>query len=207
MNVLVLAPHPDDEAIGCGGALCLHADKGDHIAVVFLTSGELGLKHLPKDEAWKIREHEARSAARILGVSDLTFLRCRDWQLDDDIAQAAAGLRPILERERPQTIYLPHPGESHPDHKAAVRIAETGLQELGLSPQLRAYEVWTPISEHDDVVDVTRVWDRKLSAVRAHVSQITQWPYERAIHGLNQFRGAMAGRCEFAEVFKKLDNT
>jgi len=204
MNVLVLAPHPDDEAIGCGGTLCLHAEKGDHIAVVFLTSGELGLKHLPKHEAWKIRETEARVSARILGVHDLTFLRCRDWQLEEDIPQAAEGLRPILGRERPQIIYLPHPQEWHPDHKAAVPIARTCLEGLSLSPQLRAYEVWTPIPEHDDVVDITRVWERKLSALRAHTSQITQWPYERAILGLNQFRGAMAGKCEFAEVFKTL---
>ena len=204
MNVLVLAPHPDDEAIGCGGALCLHADKGDRVAVVFLTSGELGLKHLPRDEAWKIRETEARAAAKILGVHDLTFLRGRDWQLDEDIPQMAAALRPVLERELPQIIYLPHSQEWHPDHKASVRITKTCLQELSLSPELRAYEVWTPIQEHDDVVDITHVWERKLSAIRAHASQIATWPYERAARGLAQFRGAMAGKCEFAEVFKRL---
>ena len=61
MNILILAPHPDDETIGCGGTLCLHAARGDYVSAVFLTSGELGLKHLPKKEAWAIRESEARS--------------------------------------------------------------------------------------------------------------------------------------------------
>ena len=65
MNVLVVAPHPDDETIGCGGTLCLHQQRGDRVVVVFLTSGELGLKHLPPQEAWTIREKEANAAARI----------------------------------------------------------------------------------------------------------------------------------------------
>src|SRR5262245_53820246 len=108
MNVLVLAPHPDDETIGCGGALCLHAAKGDRVVVTFLTSGELGLKHLPREEAWKIREGEAQAAAKILGVHELMFLRCRDWDLGEDLSQAVERLRPILERERPDLIYLPH---------------------------------------------------------------------------------------------------
>ena len=63
MNIMVIAPHPDDESIGCGGTICLHTAKGDHVSVVFLTSGELGLKHLPPEEAWKIREQEAAKAA------------------------------------------------------------------------------------------------------------------------------------------------
>src|SRR4051794_19754367 len=109
MNVLVIAPHPDDEAIGCGGALCLHARRGDRVSVVFLTSGELGLKHLPKAKAWSIREQEARKAAKVLRVSRLHFLRCSDWTLDQEFRKAAKLLRPILKQAQPGLIYLPHP--------------------------------------------------------------------------------------------------
>ena len=200
MNILVFAPHPDDETLGCGGALCLHADKGDRLAVVFLTSGELGLKHLPKEQAWKIRETEARAAAKILGVNELEFLRCRDWEMNEDLSEPLQLLRPIIQRQQPDLIYLPHPLEWHPDHKAVIRIVE----QLNVSVELRGYEVWSPMPEHDHVVDITAVWERKVAALRCHASQLATWPYERAMHGLAQFRGAMAARCDFAEVFKKL---
>jgi len=75
MNILVIAPHPDDETIGCGGALCLHAAKGDRVVVVFLTSGELGLKELAPAKAWQVRESEAQAAAKHLGITRLEFLR------------------------------------------------------------------------------------------------------------------------------------
>src|SRR5687767_8382251 len=66
MIVLVIAPHPDDECIGCGGAICRHVQRGDKVHAVFLTSGELGLKELPREQAWQMREEEARNAAKIL---------------------------------------------------------------------------------------------------------------------------------------------
>src|SRR5215203_5449897 len=97
VNVLVLAPHPDDEAIGCGGTLIRHAKQGDRVTAVFLTSGELGLKHLAPDLAWSIREREAQEAARVLGLADLRFLRCPDWFLGEHVEEAAAALQPILE--------------------------------------------------------------------------------------------------------------
>ena len=70
MKVLIIAPHPDDESIGCGGTLCLHGGRGDSMAAVYLTSGELGLKHLPREQARLTREREAEKAARMLGRED-----------------------------------------------------------------------------------------------------------------------------------------
>ena len=96
MNILVIAPHPDDETIGCAGTLCRHVAAGDRVAVVFLTSGELGLKHLPARKAWKIREAEARAAARLLGIARLDFFRLPDWTVGDHLRKAARLLRPIL---------------------------------------------------------------------------------------------------------------
>ena len=127
MNVLVIAPHPDDEAIGCGGAICLHQERGDRVTAVFLTSGELGLKHLSRDEAWRVREGEAETAAEVLGIAALVFLRLPDWDMDEAVDDAAMALRPVLERDPPDMVYLPHPGEWHPDHRAALPIVRAAL--------------------------------------------------------------------------------
>ena len=205
MNVLVLAPHPDDEVLGCGGALCRHTAAGERVAVVFLTSGELGLKHLPRDEAWRIREREARAAARILGLANVEFLRGPDWGLAEAKATIARELRAILQREKPEIIYLPHPDDWHPDHQATLPLLRLALAHSGLkTPELRAYEVWTPLPEFDHVVDITALMPRKLKALRAHKSQLGEFDYVRAVKGLNQFRGALAAKRPFAEVFQTL---
>ncbi|MDE3066735.1 MAG: PIG-L family deacetylase [Verrucomicrobiota bacterium] len=205
MNVLVMAPHPDDEVIGCGGALCLHARRGDRISAVFLTSGELGLKKRPREEAWKIREAEARRAAKILGLSALHFLRQPDWTLGEHVTAAAAALYPILQQQKPGLIYLPHPQEWHPDHQAALAIVRRALRRGGMAPpKLRGYEVWTPMSRFDEVEHISAVMARKLRALRAHRSQLAEFDYVQAVRGLNQFRGALAARTRFGEVFQLL---
>jgi LmbE family N-acetylglucosaminyl deacetylase len=201
MNVLVVAPHPDDEALGCGGTLCLHADKGDRAVAAFLTSGELGLKHLPPEEAWRTREAEAEAAGDVLGLAQLDFLRCPDWYVSDNIEEAATRLRPIIEREAPDVIYLPHAEEWHPDHKAALPVVQAAIRDTGMRPALLAYEVWTPLHEYDRVEDISAVVERKLQAVRCYASQLNGFRYDRAAHGLAQYRGALAGRCMYAEVF------
>ena len=206
MNVLVIAPHPDDESIGCGGALCLHARRGDRLTVVYLTSGELGLKHLPRAHAWRTREREATQAAKILGVAKLFFLRLADWFVGDAIEKGAAKLRPILKRTKPGLVYLPHEQDWHPDHKAALPMLRAAWQASGIAPPaVRAYEVWTPLVEHDQVEDISAVMRRKLRALQAHKSQLKEFDYVRAVSGLNQFRGALAARRPFAEVFQSVD--
>jgi LmbE family N-acetylglucosaminyl deacetylase len=115
-------------------------------------------------------------------------------------------LSPILRRELPQLIYLPHPGEWHPDHQAALPLLRAALERSRIpQPALRAYEVWTPLQQFDHVENISRVMPRKLRALRAHRSQLAEFDYERAMRGLNQYRGALAGKCRYAEVFQSLD--
>jgi N-acetylglucosamine malate deacetylase 1 len=204
MRLLVIAPHPDDETLGCGGTLCRHAEAGDHICLVFLTSGELGLKQHPRETAWSIRETEARTAAGILGASELHFLRCSDWMLGEEVSRASGLLKPIVSAQNPDLIYLPHPEEDHPDHQAALRVLRAALRHRRRPPRLRGYEVWTPMNRFDHVQDITRFMSRKLKALRAHQSQLGEFDYVRAVTGLNQFRGVTAARSRFAEVFKDL---
>ncbi|HXJ38861.1 MAG TPA: PIG-L deacetylase family protein [Bryobacteraceae bacterium] len=207
MNVLVVAPHPDDESIGCGGTICIHAGRGDRVAVIFLTSGEFGLQNLPVEEARRVRERESEDAARILGISSATFLRRRDHGLEEEIEEAAQALKPILERECPEIVYLTHERDFHPDHRASVSIVQTALRISGIpSPALLSYEVLTPVAEYDRVEDISPVMERKLRAVRAHRSQVRQFQYDRAVRALNRFRGVVAGAGRYAEAFRCTDS-
>jgi len=129
--------------------------------------------------------------------------------LKEDVQGAAEVLRPILERAAPDLIYLPHPAEWHPDHQAALPVLLAALKGSSLSvPALRGYEVWSPLTQYQQVEDVSSVMRRKIRAVRAHRSQIQgEFNYERAVTGLNQYRGVLAGKCAYAEVFQDLSPT
>src|SRR6185312_5681439 len=107
-----------------------------------------------------------------------------------------AGLRAIVEEERRQRIYLPHEGDEHPDHKAALPMVRRALR--GVGQFLHAYEVWTPLPFYDEVKDASAVMGRKLEAIRCYRSQIDYYRYDRAAEGMAQYRGAIAGRCDYA---------
>ena len=202
MNILAVAPHPDDESIGCGGTLRRHVERGDRVVAVFLTSGELGIESLPPAEARAIREEEAAEAAEILGLAAIEFLRLPDWFLGDDIPRAAVALAPILQREHPGILYAPHLGETHPDHRASIPIVRAALS---LAPvpalALRTYEIWTPLAVYEEVEDITETMAHKLRAIRRYHSQLASFRYDRAVRGLGAYRGALAAKCEYAEVF------
>ena len=205
MNVLIIAPHPDDEVIGCGGTVRLRVDSGDRVSAAFLTSGELGLKHLPRAKAWKVREAEARKAAKVLGLKKLYFLRQPDWMLGQHAKAVANALSPVLQAETPAVIYLPHPLDGHPDHQTTLGILRATLKRCrGLKPDLLGYEIWSPMTSHTTAVDVSKVMKLKLRALRMHRSQLNGFDYVRAVTGLNQYRGELTGECRFAEVFQSL---
>jgi LmbE family N-acetylglucosaminyl deacetylase len=204
-RVLVIAPHPDDESIGCGGAICLHVERGDRVRVVFLTSGERGIEGADAETARVVREAEAAEALAVLGVEQRDSLRLQDLGVADNLASGARRLAEILEAHPPDLIYLPHPEEVHPDHEAALPLIRSAVGQAfrdGPWPELRAYEVWTPMARYDWPEDISRHMGRKLQAVRCYRSQLRAFRYDRAVRGLNQYRGCLAARCRFAEVFR-----
>jgi LmbE family N-acetylglucosaminyl deacetylase len=181
--------------------LALAAAAGETTSAVFLTSGELGLEELPADEARALREAEAEKAAEILGLAKVTFLRHPDWFLADASAQVARYLRKLMEREAPTDLLCPHPDEWHPDHAATATIVRDALGDAGGGLRLQTYEVWTPMTCFDEVNDISTVMETKLTALRAYRSQLSKFSYEDAVEGLDRFRGALAARCRYAEVF------
>lgn len=209
-RVLVIAPHPDDEAIGCGGTIGLHRRRGDPVHVVFLTSGERGMTGLSDQAARSIREAEAEEAGRILGVGRIDFLRLPDLGLDRQIQPGSRQLRAILEAHPSDFIYLPHPEESHPDHEATLPIVREVLARLtdrSALPELRAYEVWSPMTRFDWVEDISQTMRQKLLAVRRYKSQLAVFRYDHAVRGLNRYRGILAGGSSYAEAFRYCPST
>jgi N-acetylglucosamine malate deacetylase 1 len=198
-RVLVVSPHPDDETLGCGGVLRQHAEAGDEVRVVFLTSGEHGGHDLPPTEAGPLREKEALRAADILGIGQVEFWRHRDGALKATKGLAER-LRGLIRGDGVDFIYAPHAQEMHPDHRAAARIT---LRAAGAGPEIRFFEVWTPLARMDDVIDITAQIDVKMAAIRAYESQCRVMPFDEAFLGLARYRGEMFSwpDGQYAEVF------
>ena len=205
-RILVLAPHPDDEAIGCGGTLCRHVQAGDEVHVVFLTSGEKGGHGRSEAETVRVREGEARAAAKILGIAHLEFWHEPDGHLRATPA-AVGKLRAKLKAFRPDVIYVTHDKEMHPDHRGAVRLLRRALKAAGgKRPDVLMYEVWTPTQKLDEIVDISPFLKTKLAAVRTYRSQCAVVGFVEAVRGLNRYRGELHSwpGGDYAEVFTRL---
>jgi LmbE family N-acetylglucosaminyl deacetylase/glycosyltransferase involved in cell wall biosynthesis len=201
-RLLVLAPHPDDEVIGCGGVVAQHLREGRKVLVVVATDG--GQAGSPSE-----REEESRRALdRVGGGAEVVFLRFRDRLLDD----MAAG--PIAERIAdflPDLILAPSPIEIHPDHLALSRIFCELLQRdeklwaaLAVS-RVAFYEVGQPIRPNA-LVDISDVAEEKYAAIAEHVSQIKTRDYVSYARGLNAYRAmTLSAETKFAEAYYVVD--
>jgi N-acetylglucosamine malate deacetylase 1 len=182
--VLVLAPHPDDETIGCGGALVRHVAAGDRVTVVVATSG--GATGGGAGVVAAARERECRAACAELGVGEPVFLRLPDGGLAGCVDQLATALR-TLGRDA-ATVYVPALVDPHRDHRAAA----LAVARAGLDADVLGYEVWSP-APADVALDVTAVWPRKEGALRCYPVALAAVDYVTATAGLAAYRGVTAG--------------
>ncbi len=120
-NVLVVAPHPDDEMFGCGGAIARHSASGDRVEVLNVTRGS---SELWPDDAVEQTRREALEANKVLGVAQVRFLDFPSPKLDMIPMHALAdSIRTVVLELRPHIVYIPHGGDLHHDHKAVHQSA------------------------------------------------------------------------------------
>jgi N-acetylglucosamine malate deacetylase 1 len=174
LDLLVLAAHPDDAELSCGGWLALAAARGQATGVVDLTAGELATNGTPQ-----LRAAEAAEAARILGLAVRENLGLPDCGVADQVAPIVE----VIRRLQPALLVAPWVEDRHPDHAATGQLARRAGFLAGLvrfRPELGA--PWRPsrvihyAQAHDVrpdfVVDITAAIDAKRRSVRAHHSQV-----------------------------------
>lgn len=198
-RVLVIAPHPEDDILGCGGTIVLHRQLGHSVNILYLTDGEKGIPSLSTVEACQRRKEETLKAREFLDVQEtqLHFLHFPDG----DMINHAGGnyeFRMLLESINPDVIYVPSFLEMHEDHYAANIFLKNNLVQ---STSIAAYEIWTP-QIPNRLVNITPVMDQKRSAMQEHASQHEILDYPDAIEGLNRYRAGMYNNgIQYAEAF------
>lgn len=203
-RVVVVAPHPDDETLGCGGSIALHRMQGDPVAVIVVFDGALGA--VGADGAER-REAECRAAARELLDPDLEFWRLPEGHVPSthDIEAATTRLVARFFELRAERVYAPWPGDDHPDHRVVASCVLAAVARMGAqAPEVWGCEVW---SDHAAaiVVDVSAAHERKLRALACHASQAADGALEAACRSRLERRARVfQGRASGAEAFVRL---
>ncbi len=185
--VAILAPHPDDESLGCGGSIAEFCDRGCPPLVIVLTDGtgsHPNSRLFPAPRLRTLREQETLAATACLGLPPerLVFLRYRDTVAPRDgigLQDAAAQIATMLVAAGCRTLLAPWRHDPHCDHEAAAAIAEAAGRMAGL--RVIAYPIWgltlppeTVLAGNDLTgfqIRVTRQIERKRAAIHAHASQ------------------------------------
>ena len=206
-HVMVIAPHPDDEVIGCGGTICRHVAAGDAVSVIYLTRGESsrGYPWLSPAEKQAKRMQEALDSCAILGVRDTLFLEGADGNLNDRevMANLSREVGNAIASRKPRLIYAPHADDNHADHIAAYHMVLDLCRCASPRPMVYQYELWSPLKA-DFGVDITRQMPAKVKAIKRHELALDAFDYVSTMIGLAAYRsGTILQRKGYAEAFRR----
>jgi glycosyltransferase involved in cell wall biosynthesis/LmbE family N-acetylglucosaminyl deacetylase len=192
-SALVLAPHSDDETLGCGGILALLRRGGWRIKVLVMTDGALGdpLDYLGGRDLVAHRQNETRTALRALGVDDVEFLGEPDGALMPHRG-VAERLARVVDAFAPDWLLAPPVLDFHRDHVNTSLLALDLWQLLGCRERLFFYEIWQPLPVNW-IVDVTPVLESKRLALAAYELPMRYQDYSQAFEGMMRYRGLYLG--------------
>lgn len=219
-SVLVVAAHPDDEVLGCGGTIARHADAGDQVQVLIVAEGATSRQEhrdrVQAGEELSALAQAAQTAGSILGAAGVELLDLPDNRLDSlDRLDLIKHIEQRIDRYQPQVVYVHHAGDVNVDHRRLHEAVVTACRPTPGHPvrRLLSFEVassseWqppgsAPTFQPNWFVDISAQWPRKREALVAYASEMRPWPHARSLEALEhlaRWRGAQVG-VEAAEAF------
>jgi LmbE family N-acetylglucosaminyl deacetylase len=183
-RLLVLAPHPDDESIGCGGLLAHYSAQCE---VVCLTDGSRGDPTVSVHQLIETRESELAAAMAVAGVRNFRYIGIPDRSLTESYQRFSS-----LSIASIDIIFIPNFLDQHPDHKAVTWLLQRLLREKEHKPSLQIafYEVWATLPVWNAYVDLDdHLRDKKKKIIDCFISQTKHIDYAQRIDALNIYRG------------------
>lgn len=222
-RVLVVAAHPDDEVLGCGGTIARHADAGDQVQVLIVVEGATSRQEqrdrIQASADLSALAKAAQTAGSILGAAGVELLDLPDNRLDSlDRLDLIKRIEERINHHKPQVVYVHHAGDVNIDHRRLHEAVVTSCRPMPAQPvqRLLSYEVassteWqppgsAPVFQPNWFVDISDQWLRKREALVAYSSEMRPWPHARSLQALQhlaKWRGAQVG-VDAAEAFSLL---
>ncbi len=216
-NILVIAAHPDDEILGCGGTMAKHSDNGDDVFVLFLADGESS--RMPSSENGKIiekRYDSARRACEKLGAYEPFFLGMPDNMLDTiPLLDIVKRVEKKITEVQANIIYTHHGGDLNIDHRICHQAVITAARpqpgttvqaiysfEVNSSTEWATKSIGEPFSPNY-FIDITKYLAKKKRALEEYHYELKDYPHPRSLEGviaLTRVRGIAVG-FEYAESF------
>lgn len=217
-SILIIAAHPDDEVLGCGGTIAKLADDGVLVHVAFLADGVTSRadERIARQRELKARRNAAKKACKILGVKTVSFGDFPDNRMDTipllDIVQA---VETLVAKHQPEMVLTHHAGDVNIDHRRLHEAVVAACRPQSHHPvkTLLCFEVpssteWqlpgsAPVFAPNWFVDISATLERKLAALEAYGTELRDWPHPRSRKGvehLAHWRGATVG-VDAAEAF------
>lgn len=207
--ILVIAPHFDDDIIGCGGTLLKYFQQGVEIHVVYLTDGTGGApSEVSSCDITNIRYQEAKESIYALGIHNakLHCLNIKDGTVNDCVYNKQ--LEELILEIKPETVFTPYIIDIHHDHRGANNLLYNVLRNYSVEmtgiKDIIMYEVWTPLLPNL-CVNISGEFEKKINALKKHVTQIKLMRYVEMVSALNMYRASFVHHSSFqyAEAFYK----
>jgi len=190
-RILVIAPHQDDESIGCGGTIIKHVKLGGKVEIVFCTSGE------------EKRMEETKEAAKILGSKLNHFLQFDIRSLYDNTNKLAERFTELFNRIKPEIIFLPFMIDNHQDHIAISRAFAKSYKQKKIDSLVYAYSVWTTMIPNV-VIDISQEWEQKKQAIECYKTQTKDRDYVTMASSISKYWSIVKGKnTQYCESFFK----